>query len=110
MTTFKSVYLFVSVVCVLSAGLCVATADAQTVHALLVIMDDDPTIGNNVKVDRQRVKQLLASVQSGICEVNITHLLSSEDTATRDKVLQWVQNVSIATDDVLFIYYAGHGA
>ena len=109
MTTFKSVYLFVSVVCVLSAVLCVATADAQTVHALLVIMDDDPTIGNNVEVDRKRVKQLLASVQSGICEVNITHLLSSEDTATRDKVLQWVQNVSIATDDVLFIYYAGHG-
>lgn len=109
MTTFKSVYLFVSVVCVLSAVLCVATADAQTVHALLVIMDDDPTIGNNVKVDRKRVKQLLASVQGGICDVNITHLLSSEDTATRDKVLQWVQNVSIATDDVLFIYYAGHG-
>ena len=109
MTTFKSVYLFVSVVCVLSAALCVATADAQTVHALLVIMDDDPTIGNNVEVDRKRVKQLLASVQGGICEVKITNLLSSEDTATRDKVLQWVQNVSIATDDVLFIYYAGHG-
>ena len=109
MTPFKFVYLFVSVVCVLSAVCCVATADAQTVHALLVIMDDDPTIGNNVEVDRKRVKQLLTSVQSGICEVKITNLLSSEDAATRDKVLQWVQNVSIATDDVLFIYYAGHG-
>ena len=72
-------------------------------------MDDDPAIGKNVEVDRKRVKQLLASVQSGICEVNITNLLSSEDTATRDKVLQWVQNVSVATDDVLFIFYAGHG-
>ena len=109
MTTFKSVYLWVSVVCVFSAMCCVATADAQTVHALFVIMDDDPAIGKNVEVDRKRVKQLLASVQSGICEVNITNLLSSEDTATRAKVLQWVQNVSVATDDVLFIYYAGHG-
>ena len=109
MTTRKSVYLFVLFVCVLSSALYVTTADAQTVHALLVIMDDDPKIGNNVEVDRKRVKQLLGAVQNGICEVKITPLLSSQDTATRDKVLQWIQNINVAADDVLFIYYAGHG-
>ena len=109
MNTGKFVYLFASLAFMLSFVVYIPLADAQTVHALLVIMDDDPTIGNNVEVDRKRVKQLLGAVQNGICEVKTTTLLSSKDTATRDGILQWVQNINIAIDDIVFIYYAGHG-
>ena len=109
MNCAKSVYILVLLAFWLSFAVSVTIVDAETVHALLVIMDDDPKIGDNVEIDRKRVKQLLGTLQDGICEVKITPLLSSQDTATRDKILQWVQNINIATDDVLFIYYAGHG-
>ena len=87
----------------------ITTADAQKLHALLVIMDDDPSIGRNVEVDRKRVKQLLGAVQNETCAVEMTTLLSSKDTATRDGILQWVRNINVTAQDIVFIYYAGHG-
>ena len=109
MNNIKSGHIIVLLAFLLSFTVPVTIADAQTVHALLVIMDADPKIGNNVKVDRKRVKQLLDAVQNELVEVKITTLLSSENTATRDGVLQWVRNINVATDDIVFIYYAGHG-
>ena len=85
------------------------TADAQKVHALLVIMDDDPSVGKNVEVDRKRVRQLLKTVENQICEVEITTLLSSKDAATRDGMLRWLRHIDVAAEDIVFIYYAGHG-
>ena len=104
----KSVYILVLLAFWLSFAVSITIADAETVHALLIIMDDDPTIGNNVEIDRKRVKQLLGFVNE-ICEVKTTTLLSSKDTATRDGVLRWAQNMSVVPDDIVFIYYAGHG-
>ena len=109
MNTVKSGHIIVILFFVLSFTVSVTIAEAQTVHALLVIMDADPKIGNNVKVDKKRVKLLLDAVQNELVEVKITTLLSSEDTATRDGILQWVRNINVATDDIVFIYYAGHG-
>lgn len=88
---------------------CVMSADAQTVHALLIIMDDDPTIGTNVKVDRKNMLNLLTSVHNELAEVKTTTLLSSKDEATRNGVLDWVRNVNAAKNDIVFMYYAGHG-
>lgn len=105
----KFVYLFASLVFLLSSAVYTPHADAQTLHALLVIMDDDPKIGSGVSVDKKRVQQLLGSVQNGICEVKTTTLLSSRDTATREEILSWVKNVNTASDDIIFIHYSGHG-
>lgn len=105
----KFVYLFASLAFLLSSAGYIPHADAQTVHALLVIMDDDPKIGAGAKVDKKRMQQLLGSVQNGICEVKITTLLSSQDTATREKTLSWVKNINAAADDIIFIHYSGHG-
>lgn len=109
MNSVKLVSILALLVFLPSFMVCVMSADAQTVHALLIIMDADPNIGNNVKVDRQRVKQLLDAVHNELVEVKIMTLLSSENTATRGGVLQWVRNINVATDDIVFIYYAGHG-
>ena len=110
MKTIRFVHILGLLAFLLSSAICVTPADAQTVHALLIIMDADITIGQNVKVDRKRVQQLLGGVQSSICEVKTTTLLSSKKAATRAKILQWIRNVNVATNDILFIYYAGHGA
>ena len=109
MNTVKSGYIVVLLVFALSFTVSITIANAQTVHALLVIMDADPKIGNNVKVDEKRVKLLLDAVQNELFEVKTTTLLSSEKTATRDGVLQWIQNINVAKKDIVLIYYAGHG-
>ncbi len=109
MKKLKSVSFITLLVILMSIVVCVIPADAQTVHALLIIMDDDPKIGTNVKVDRKNIVQLLGSIENELCQVRSTTLLSSKDQATRDHVLQWVQNLHTEKNDILFIYYAGHG-
>ena len=93
-----------------SATVCVPAAEGQTVHALLIIMDDDPSVGRNVKVDRKRIQHILDSVQNELSwDVERTDLLSSEDRATRAEILEWIKNIRANPNDVVFIYYAGHG-
>ena len=93
-----------------SATVCVPAAEGQTVHALLIIMDDDPSVGLNVRVDRKRIQHILDSVQNELSwDVEKTDLLSSEDRATRAEILAWVKNIRANPNDVVFIYYAGHG-
>ncbi len=109
MEKLKSALIITLSLILMSTIICAIPADAQTVHALLVIMDDDPRIGTNVKVDRKNIVQLLGSIENELCEVNTTTLLSSKDQATRDGVLQWIRSVNTEKNDILFIYYAGHG-
>lgn len=109
MKVAKSIYPLVFLAFWLNFVVGITTADAQKIHALLVIMDDDPSIGKNVEIDRKRVKQLLKAIENEICEVEMTTLLSSRDTATRNGILRWVQNIDVTAEDVVFIYYAGHG-
>ena len=93
-----------------SATVCVPAAEGQTVHALLIVMDDDPSVGQNVKVDRKRIQHMLDSVQNELSwDLERTDLLSSQDSATRTKVLEWIKNIRTNPNDVVFIYYAGHG-
>ena len=93
-----------------SATVWVPAAEGQTVHALLIVMDDDPSVGRNVRVDRKRIQHVLDSVQNELAwDVERTDLLSSEDRATRAEVLEWIKNIRVNPNDVVFIYYAGHG-
>ena len=109
MNTIKFVHIYAFLALLLSFTVSVTAADAQTVHALLIIMDDDDKIGKSVDIDRKRMKQLLGVVQNEIGEVKTTTLLSSKDTATRDEVLSWVQNINAESNDIVFIHYSGHG-
>ncbi len=108
MCIIKSVSILVLLILV-GFVVCVTPAECQTIHALLVIMDDDPKIGSGVKKDRKSIQQLLGNIHNDLCEVKTTTLLSSEDNATHEKILNWVQNINAASNDVVFIYYSGHG-
>ena len=87
----------------------VPSTDAQTVHALLVIMDADPKIGRAMKVNQQKVERLLMSVDR-VYPVKKTIYLSSNRTTHRDLVLNWVRKVDSDPNDVILVYYGGHGA
>ncbi|MXV75172.1 caspase family protein [Candidatus Poribacteria bacterium] len=110
MNTVKCVSFLGLLIFLWSATVYVPAADGQTVHALLVVMDDDPSIGRNVRVDKKRIQHMLDSVENELSwDVERTDLLSSEDNATRAKILEWVKNIRANPNDVVFIYYAGHG-
>ena len=89
--------------------LTVPSADAQTVHALLVIMDADSSIGKAMEVNQQRIEQLLKSV-SRVYPVKKTVYLSSHDTTRTNTVLRWIRSVKPSPNDVVLVYYGGHGA
>lgn len=83
---------------------------AQKVHALLVIMDGEADIGTSVDIDRKRVEKLLSDIQNkNVCRVKINVLESSANTATANRAKQWIKDVRPADNDVLFVYYSGHG-
>ena len=88
--------------------LIVSPADAQTVHALLIIMDADPRIGSAMEVDQYKVERELTSINR-VYPVKKTVYLSSRNATRRRAVLDWIRSVQPARDDVVFVYYAGHG-
>lgn len=80
----------------------------QTIYALLVVADADPTIGRAVEVDRQRMEGML-KVAGGICDVKIDQLLSSRGELKSEPVLRWLKNVNPDSNDTILVYYSGHG-
>lgn len=100
------------------ASAAIYTADAQTtVHALLVIMDDDHLapenedgIGPSYAVDQYYIESLLKRLQTTTkSSVQIKTLLSSEGTATFLQIQQWLNEVNPTSEDMVLIYYSGHG-
>ena len=85
-----------------------AAADAQNVHALLVIMDADETIGKSMVLDKQLVEKFLTYVNV-TNPVKKTVYLSSKGRTQSNRVLNWIRDVRPRADDVVFVYYTGHG-
>ena len=94
-------------------------AEARTLHALLIIMDADRTLSEQSQVNQQRMEDFLNNVEASLaykkvdCDVRIDHLLSSanapEKEATVNNILDWLQHVCPGHDDIVLVYYAGHG-
>ena len=105
--------LFVSLPILFNTAL--SSADAQTLHALMVIMDYDHTkeagdegVGPACAVSHSYIENLLTSVEH-ICTVQRHTLLSSQGTANKAQIEAWLQTFHPQPDDMVFIYYAGHG-
>ena len=93
----------------------VFSADAGTLHALLVIMDydhtatdNDPGIGPACVVNQFYIEDLLASLKPGL-PVEVKTLLSSNGTATFAQMEQWLKSIQPGNEDLVFVYYSGHG-
>ena len=91
-----------------------ATASAKpTIHALLVIMDGDTLNAEQYEKSGSKIGSLLRDVKNTVCNLKLTELRSDSDNVsqwpTNDRILQWVREVRPQKDDVVFIYFCGHG-
>jgi sulfatase modifying factor 1 len=83
---------------------------AQTTYALLVLMDNDINIASSVAKDAETVQSSLGLLQKeNICQLNMTVMRSSENKVTTSDMIDWIMNLDPSKDDVMMIYYSGHG-
>ena len=119
MKVIRRFLLFVTLI-VLLGGTVVFTSvaeDKPTIHALLVIMDGDPVNFKQYQANERHVKNLLTRVKNkNVCELKLTTLSSdveefveTSDFPTPDRVLDWIAALSPRRNDVVLIYYCGHG-
>ena len=86
-------------------------AAAQTVHALLVVMDTDAAFGTAMKANQTQVEQLLATVEDAReLRVEMQTRLRSQNEATVAEIKAWLEETRPAQDDVLFVYFSGYGS
>ena len=138
----KTKHLYISLILLIltfSGLFGIATAaDAQEVHALLVILGDDPNIRASVNKNKTGMETLLTKL-SRDCRVHITVMNSgvedpgtgrligevtrqtfsntiqtrstkyAQDIITANQVMQWIREVAPRADDTILVYYSGHG-
>ena len=80
------------------------SVDAQKVHALLVIMNDDLDIRQIVDVNRLRVRKMLQ-----LLEVNPDIWQADDRQIQPHHISEWVRNRQVDAEDTILVYYSGHG-
>lgn len=118
MKAMKGLHLLMVLIVLLgTAAVFVLDAPAQNLHVLMVIDNGNPKTAARHSVDKQRIEGLintevgpvLKKVNSST-EVKVDELLSNDGQATRDNILSWLRNLNLGADDMVFLYYSGHGA
>ena len=116
------------------SGLCgiTATADAQEVHALLIILGNDREIRDGVEKNEDLVVKMLKQL-SDDCTVKLTVMKSKngyqgeisrityinqnsserkttqQDIIESRQVAEWLANLRPRPEDTVLVYYCGHG-
>ena len=88
-----------------------ATADAQTVHALLVIMDDDIKIAESVSKNRIMMRDILDQLPPHK-DIKTWRADKRRDDGNDLKpahLLDWVRQRNVGSQDTILVYYGGHG-
>ena len=111
-----------------------SSADAQKVHALLIILGNDRDIRGSVEKNESNMQTLLRQVSEN-CEVRMTIMKSTDETTgtinektlangnvaaqsslqqlgiiKANQVVQWIRDLKTEGEDTILIYYSGHGS
>ena len=85
-----------------------------TIHALLLIMDGDPILGNAAQKSATSIRTLLQTVKRNEhCQLKLTSLHSgannSQQQLTPTRISQWFNNIDPHWNTIIFVYYIGSG-
>ena len=112
----------------------VTFAEAQKVHALLIILGNDRDIRGSVEKNESGMQTLLRQVSKN-CEVRMTIMRSTDETTgtinektlangnvtaqsslqqlgiiKANQVVQWIRDLRTEGEDTILVYYSGHGS
>ena len=89
----------------------VSSLSAKAFHLLVMGDTQDSSIKQAVSKNLQNVEASF-SYLSKVSDIPLltTKLTCTEKTLTRDHILKWIRNEPVAHDDVIILYYSGHGA
>ena len=90
---------------------------AQNAYVLMVIDNGNPKTGKQHEIDKDRIEGLMKNMVAAMLEkergsaskVEIAELLSNDRQAKKDNIFDWFQNVKPKKDDIVFVYFSGHG-
>ncbi len=85
-------------------------ANAETLHALLVIMDTSPLLGTTMQANEANITHLLRIIEreSGM-QVRKKRLRESRHEARIANIRDWLNTIQLHEDDVLFLYFSSTG-
>ena len=88
-------------------------ADAVTIHVLLVIDGGSPRNFDQHEASKDSIKLLLRQIKKTLkCPVQISELNTADSGsafASNDNILKWITEVRVEKDDVVWVYFSGHG-
>ena len=112
MVRWLQVSLFVTLLVSLSVFFTPA-ANAVTIHTLLVIDGGNPRNFDQHEAAKDSMRLLLRQIKRTLrCPVQISELNTADSGssyASSDNILKWVTEVRVDRDDVVWVYFSGHG-
>lgn len=116
MNFLKSKCLFLLPMVLLGAAVVFTpTADAQTLYALLITDDGNPSNGHLHNANKGRMERVFRNIKREVpIHLELFELKSNVDNnnpefMSKDNILRWVRNLNADKDDVVFVYFSGHG-
>lgn len=109
------VILLITACCLCIAMVFTPAADAQTIHALLLIDDDNPSTFHLHEANQKKVKFLLEDIKNKLGIAVRTNILrtttdrESGDFPTFENIKKWIDTVNVDKNDVVLIYASAHG-
>lgn len=86
----------------------VSTVEAATLHTIIVVDTDDPSIGKSVLIDATAMESEVRSISVNT-SLKLNPKVFAGKNLIRDDVLEYLKRLQIKSDDSVIFFWAGHG-
>ena len=113
----RKIYLLILLILITGSIAVLATAGPpQDIYVLLAIDNGNPKTGKQHDLDKERIVGLMVNRVVSMLEkeklgttISIDELLSNDRELTAANIFDWLRRINPGPDDVVFVYFSGHG-